>query len=253
VAEVDQEGTVTGKGEGTATITVAATDGSNVSATCEIIVELTLMTQDLNRTGWTVTTDMGNGHTHVPDGNVGGQPENILVECSGTATNANKCLSLAKPGRGIQAGLSEDVPLDFLPCFIVDMQSSQQINYFRWRHRTDNHFNRLKTFAVNVYISNDGVNFTQVTPNNPEAPDYPTWYWIPVAGGYASDVSQSDAANYYLIDLQETLSTRYVKIEITMWAQAYDSHHPDWSGQGDQIYGNAVQISEFGLGLSRWE
>jgi hypothetical protein len=241
-------------GEGFTTITITTADGSNISRDCNVTVQAVVEKwDDLNRSGWTVTSEQGNGFTHVTDGAIDGSAANILVECTGTSSNENKCLALAKPGRAIAAGQSAEIPLDFRPYFVVDMKSAQTFNYFRWRHRTDNNYNRLKMFAVTVYVSDDGANFTQVTPDEPEAPDYPAWYWIPVSGGYAGDVAQPDAANYYIIDLQKTLKSRYVKIEMAMWAQAYDSHHPKWPGEGSPNYGNAVQISEFGLGYNYWE
>jgi len=254
VATVTADGMVSPVNEGFTTITITTADGSNISRDCNVTVQAAVEKwDDLSRAGWTVTSEQGNGFTHVTDGAIDGSAANILVECTGTASSENKCLALAKPGRAIAAGQSAEIPLDFRPYFIVDMKASQTFNYFRWRHRTDNNYNRLKLFAVNVYTSNDGVTFTQVTPDEPEAPAYPTWYWIPVNGGYVGDVALSDAANYYIIDLQKTLSSRYVKIEMAMWAQDYDSHHPDWPGLGATAYGNAVQISEFGLGYNYWE
>ena len=58
VATVDQEGTVTAHSVGTAVITVATTDGSNLSASCTVTVKNMAVVGDVNGDGLVTTVDV---------------------------------------------------------------------------------------------------------------------------------------------------------------------------------------------------
>ena len=211
--------------------------------------------EDIDRTQWAISSDQGStGSQYVSDASVGGQPENILVTSTTPTTTANKCLSMAKPGRHTAAGVTArtDLPEGFLPFFTVDMKSPLKFNYFRWRHRGDNTNQTLKVFAVHVYGSDNGTDFIQIIPDVPEAPSYPNLFWIPVTGGYTA-ATGSDGNNYYRINLPES-TYQYVRVEYVVWSQNYGTaqgmyQHPEYPGAGAGSYGNTAQLSEFGLGL----
>ena len=208
--------------------------------------------KDLDRSNWQVSSRQGNGSAFATDGTVGGQPENILVD-------NNMCLVLNKPGRNdMPVCANPPEPCTVLPYFTVIMDGPQTVNYFRWRHRRDNNYNRLKTFAVHIYVSEDGLDFEQLVPETPEAPNHPNLFWIPVNGGYVGDLVLSDGNNYYYIDIPES-TFQFMKVEIVVWTQNYGTtlhgtetvmyQHPDWPGEGTTAYGNSAQLSEFGLGF----
>ena len=242
IVTVSENGIVTGVKTGETTITVTTTDGSNISKTCKVtIVDKIERRVDLDRTAWTVTSQQGDGSSYQVDGSTG-KPEDILTSSSGTY------LALSKPGRN-------SMPEGILPYFTVDKKSSEEFNYFRWRHRGNNNYNRLKVFAVHVYGSNDGTTFTRLIPETPEAPAHPNLFWIPIASGYAAD-SSSDGSLYNYIDIPKT-TYRYIRIEYVVWENNYNTagyQHPDWPG-GDSFnaWGNTMCVSEFGLGLLYYE
>jgi len=62
--------------------------------------------------------------------------------------------------------------------------------------------------------------------------------------------SPFDNATHRLLVDESTY--RYVKIELAMWSNIYNSQHPDWTGAGSAS-GMTINIGEFGLGLSYWE
>jgi len=208
------------------------------SASLRVAIDLpaNLVADDLDRTEWTVSSKNNlTGNDYYPDGSTG-LPEHLFT------TSTTQYLAFVKPGKTL-APVS--CPADFRPYFIVDMKSPQTFVYFRWLHRQNNTYNYLRVFAVKIYESNDGENFTPILPEHPEAPDYPDWFWIPNSLSYISAVSAGDA-NYYIINTPET-TCQYVKVEIAMWSDAYRSDHPSYSGNGSTS-GSSVSIGQFGLG-----
>jgi len=234
IALVTATGTVSPVGVGSTTITITTADGSNISRDCNVTVQdLVQRWEDLNRANWTVTTQTGTGYEYVPDGSTG-LPQHLLDN------DATTFLSLVKPGKSYSPVPAQ--PADFLPSFTVDMNSQQQFNYILWRHRSNNNYQYLRVYGVNVYGSNDGSTFTPINTNE--------IVWIPNANGYVGGAATSDQ-NTYRIDIP--LSTyRYVKIEYAMWSDRYASQHPDYPGSGSTS-GSTVQVGEFGLGYTWWE
>ena len=258
VATVSESGIVTPAGIGATTITVTTADGSNISRNVNVtVLDIVQRWNDIDRTGWTVTSVQGNGSTHLVDGTTG-LAEHMFND------NNNQFLSMFKPG-GSNAGQSAP-PIDFKPYFIVDIKTSQTFNYFKWHHRGNNVNNQLKVFAVHLYGSNDGVTFTQIVPEEPEAPEHPNLFWIP-AGGPNGYVGNEQAAHGGLqtIEMPE-VNYRHIKVEIMVWSNIYRTtpnsrypegyqyyQHPKWPGNGNDAWGNAVQIAQFGLGHMFWD
>ena len=275
VVTVDENGIITPVAVGTTVITVTTADGTNLSRqTTVTVADLLQQWADFDRTPWTIYSRQGNEFASAWEWGVAGLPsptgipEHILE-------GGNSYLGLLKSGRsGGHTALGNTAAqpatrVDFLPYFTVDMKESKTFNYFRWRHRGGNANQQLRVFGVHVYGSNDGTNFTQILPEEPEA-DFDEYhlpiFWIPVTGGYEGTAARTCAAYHYIYLPESTW--RYVKIEYRVWSNNYDTNwqdnptreiglrrfqHPDWQGQGMQTFGNTCQASEFNLGFSWWE
>lgn len=185
---------------------------------------------DIDRSNWTVTTHTGTGYEYVLDTNGSGSPDKLIDG------DPNSFLSLMKPGKGDYQGV-EMQPADYKPGFVIDMQSSQTFNYFKWTHRLDHTGNQLRVFAIRMQVSNDGSNFTSI--NNDHL------LWIPNSGGYVGQVSKTDEATYAIVVPESTC--RYVKVIYDIWLDIYDSQHPDYPGAG-AVSGYTLQVGEFALG-----
>ena len=252
---VSADGIVSAVGVGYTTITITTADGSNISrdviATVQDVVQ---KWDEINNSNWTVTTQTGTGYDYVRDGwsaTLGvfttGQPEHLFDGDGGTY------LSLCKPGKSYSPGNGADPiplqPTDFLPSFTVDMNSQQTFNYIKWIHRNgpnpaggSNNYNYLRVYGVNVYGSNDGSAFTQINTGG--------IVWIPNANGYVGQGATVDS-NIYTVEIPES-TYRYVKIELAMWSDIYNSQNSDYLGTGATA-GSSMQIGEFGLGNMYWE
>ena len=247
IVSVTGDGIVTPVGVGSTTITITTADGSNISRNVNVVVQDVVQRwEDLKRDNWTVITEQGNGFAHLVDGSTG-FPEHMFT------SDNNQFLALFKPG-GNNAGQPAP-PAGFKPYFVVDIKTAQPYNYFRWHHRGNNHNLRLKAHAVHLYGSTNGETFTQIMPEEPEAPLHPALFWIPTEGGYVGNPARP--GEYYYIDMPES-NYRYLKVEIVCWSNNYGLgdgmyQHPDWPGNGDHAYGNAIQIAQFGLGRMFWE
>jgi hypothetical protein len=262
IVAVSENGIASAVGVGKTTITIKTTDGSNLSRDVNVeVMDIVERWDDLNVATWTVTTDQGNGSSNINDGTTG-LPEHVL-----TAASTNTFLALFKPG-GSNAGQTAPT-LDFKPSFTVDTKTASKFNYFRWHHRGNNHNKQLQAFAVYLHGSNDGTTFTQIMPDEPEAPDYPSLFWIPTPGAAGTEHNRGYVGNnaiageYYYIETPE-VTYRYVKVEIVVWANNYQTaptatnypvyyQHPDYPGNGNNAFGNAIQIGQFGLGHQYWD
>ena len=236
IATVSADGLVSPVAAGSTTITIRTADGSNISRDCNVTVKDKVQRwDDLSRIGWTVTTLTGTGYEYVPDGTTG-LPAHIL-DNSGTTF-----LSLVKPGKSYTPVVAQ--PSNFLPSFTVDIKSKQKFNYIMWRHREGNSNHYLRVFGVNVYGSDDGSAFTKINTGG--------IVWIPNINGYLSNGGNTNDNNIYRnIDIPES-EYRYVKIELAIWSDVYDSQHPDYQGKGTTS-GSTMQVAEFGLGNTYWE
>lgn len=153
VLTVDQNGLVTGVDYGEATVTIAATDGSGVTATANFtIAEKVIRYEPYNRTDWIATA------SHALPAEGGKNKASALID--GDLTDAVAFLSMVKPGfsmEGTTVGAEEEA------FFTIDMKKSQEVTYFRYYHRHS--LAILRFFAVTIKGSNDGKSFTTVAEN----------------------------------------------------------------------------------------
>ncbi|MDR0331946.1 MAG: hypothetical protein LBI15_00615 [Dysgonamonadaceae bacterium] len=215
LAFVDENGVIyTRDLFGDVTITVRATDGSNVEATCELRIR-NVVYNDLTRTGWNVMLSEAHTPVNIINGTMtdafGGFPHQMI-----DGVNPNTGIIIVKPN-AVFAGITGG---SYNAYFVLDMGSSQNYNYFRLRHRTNNTSANLRASAVAVFGSNNGEEFTQII----ERAAIPT----------------AVAINEARVDLPETVNYRYLKIEIVGFLPAPGS-------------GNTIQISDFNVGLSSFE
>lgn len=254
VATVNASGLITAISVGAATITVKATDGSNVTATCSVTVAAESQV-DLDRTSWTAQTaaaieGSAGGFDYTPT-NIPWIPDRIT---EGGVTNSTLTgmpahlfdgksatfLSMLKPGKSgystgpgsgwdvshpatiaLQALLgSEDktvasVASTAVNYFVVDMQSPQTFSYVRWTHRSGSR--GLQAWGIDIYGSNDGT----------------TW-GTKLNGDTPIQLSAETADKRLWITANEDKFTyRYVKVVIALF---------------DTVNSSNVQIGEFGLG-----
>lgn len=259
IVTVDAVGIVTPVSVGSTTVTIRTTDGSNLSVNWNVsVLDVTRTPVDIDRTSWTVTTQTHNGYGYAWDGNtkespVTGLPEHMFDGQSGSY------LSLVKPG-GNAAG--QQPPADSeAPSFIVDMKTAQEFEYIKWAHRSGaytnpdngkavstNNYNYLRVYGIYLYGSNDGTNFTAITPAEPAGNDA-NIVWIPQKVSYVGGVTSVEDKPYIIPITPSTY--RYVKVILTVQSRTYDVdkyQHPDYPGKGEPSSGNTMQIAEFGLG-----
>ena len=255
IVTVTANGIVNPVGVGSTIITITTIDGSNLSRDCNVTVQDVVQKWDeISHANWSATTQTGTGYAFVPDGWMAslsafttGQPEHLFDD------NAGTYLSLCKPGKGYSPGNGADPiptqPTDFLPSFTVDMKSQQTFNYIKWCHRNgpnpangSNNYNYLRVYGINIYGSNDGSAFTPINTGG--------IVWIPNIGGYVGSVGTADPT-IYTVEIPSA-TYRYVKVELAMWSDIYNSQNPDFPGAG-ATSGSSMQIGEFGLGNMHWE
>lgn len=214
VVSINEEGLLEGISLGTATITVASKQNPSVNAT--LTVEVMPFSGDYSRDGWTVTAS----HelmiaTNNPEGN------SLSAAIDGDlATN----FCLVRPGKTSGTTTKVTVPSGAAIYFTVDMQTAQDVNYFRIRHR-----NITQTFIRwygfdEISGSNDGTNF-EVIATDVVIPD-------------AATASQQESVNIPL----PTSSYRYLRF-YAQKAQCF--YQSSYTSQG-----NTVQIQELYLGVT---
>ncbi|WP_294627199.1 discoidin domain-containing protein [uncultured Bacteroides sp.] len=172
--------------EGTATIKVAATDGSGVTAELKIICS---GTEPFIRNGWSVETSIkyNNGNGYVADGETG-KPEDMF---DGDPTTF---LSLVKPGKTYSGCTT---PTGYQLDFVVDMGVEQSFNYFTWGHRGNNSCDYLRVWGISIEGSNNGKDFTEIE----------------------SDIDIPHANNTDEIKIEIPESTyRYIKVKLVKWS-----------------------------------
>lgn len=249
IATVDANGIITAKAVGLATITVKATDGSEVSATSNVTVAAESQV-DLDRSAWTAQTaaaieGSAGGFNYIPqviswvpdryDSNkkVTGYPAHLF---DGTATTY---LAMLKPGKPTyntggsgwasypeakaeleamgapDTGASASVDAGAVNYFVVDMQSPQTFSYVRWTHR--NTSRGLQAWGIDMYGSNDGTT------------------WSTKLNGDSPILLNETAADkrIFITDGQDKFTYRYVKVVIALY---------------DTVNSSNVQVGEFGLG-----
>ncbi|HEX3010167.1 MAG TPA: Ig-like domain-containing protein, partial [Bacteroidales bacterium] len=155
VVSVNDNGVLAGVSPGTAVITVASRHDAAVNATLPVTV--IPFTSDYSRTGWTMTA------SHPLFKTTADAEKNSLAAALDNDFSTNFCL--VRPGKGIGNNPRVDVPTGDAIYFIVDMQKSQAVNYFRIRHRdVTQAFIRLYAFDE-ILGSNDGTTFTVIASN----------------------------------------------------------------------------------------
>ena len=197
VASVDANGVVTGNALGDAEIIIQAADGGGAMTSVFIHVTDELL-GDFPRDAW----EMVASHPYVPDEKGGGAPECL------TDGIYNTFLSIRKPGKGTET------PAGATIFFTIDMRQKYAFNYFRWHHRGDNTAVGLRASGVDLYGSQDGINFEEIQK------------------GILLDTSVN-ASTGEKIQLRQKVSYRYVRFVISGYSTSS---------------GSAVQISEIFIG-----
>jgi hypothetical protein len=188
--------------------------------------------QELDRTGWTVTTQTATNYEFVPDGTTG-RPQDILDD------NPATFLSLVKPGKSF--GSIETQPAGIIPSFTIDMQYEQAFDSLKWRHRSTHSYNYLRVYGIMLEGSNSGMetDFTQIGPDT---------IWIPNAGGYSGSFAVADL-NTYAIAIPSSYY-RFVRVKPIVWSDVYmGGEHPEYPEAGAKA-GSTMQIAEFSLSKS---
>ncbi len=172
--------------EGTATIKVAATDGSGVTTDLKIICS---GTEPFIRDGWSVATSIkySNGNGYVTDGSTG-KPEDMFDG------DASTFLSLVKPGKSYSGYTT---PADHQLYFIIDMGTEQSFNYFTWAHRVGNNSDYLRVWGVSIDGSNNGEDFTEIQSN--------------------IDIPYANNTDEIKIEIPES-TYRYIKVKLVKWS-----------------------------------
>jgi hypothetical protein len=155
---------------------------------------------DLERSEWTST------QSHA-------RPSDSPSPIAHLDGNVSSFLSLCKPGKST-GGAS--TPTGDRVFFIISMNESQEFNYFRVRHR--NETIGLRVWALSIYGSDDGVNFSEIQSN----------ISIPnVKNGAVLETPNIEIPYSYY---------RYIKVFYEEW---------------DPVNNSAMQISEFYLGVKK--
>lgn len=259
IATVDANGIITAKAIGEATIIIKTIDvrSGDISAECKVTIKDDVINYvDLDRTGWTVTTQTHNSYGYMWDGgtqaaHITGLPEHMFDGQSGSY------LSLVKPG-GTLNGVTP--PADSTPpSFIVDMKAAQEFEYVRWAHRNGSYTNAVGTVSANIYNylrvfgviiegSNDGANFTTIAPSEPAGSNSDI-VWIPQKASYVAAATSTEDTSYTIPVTKSTY--RYVKVNLVVNSFNYKTdkyQHPDYPGNGYTTGGQSMQVAEFGLG-----
>jgi hypothetical protein len=211
VATVNANGLLEGISQGTATITAASVKNSSINAT--ITVNVTKFIGDYSRATWTMTAS----HplmmaTNNPEGN------SLSAALDGNiATN----FCLVKPGKTSGNDPNKvTVPSGSTIFFVVDMQTAQEVNYFRIKHKDASQL-PIRIYQFDEILgSNDGVNFTRIATN--------------VAVPNVGTASQQESGNIAI----PKSTYRYLKFAMATAA----CFHPS--------SGNTVQVQELNIGIS---
>jgi hypothetical protein len=221
IATISTAGIVTAVAEGTTVITITTADGSNISRDCNVTVQgLVIRDVDYNRSAWTVSVDPTRAISAF-DATIGGDDPKYLIDNGSIPDKtAESCLSVYKPGRTGTPLASEP---DIQVFFVIDMKASQDVSYFRLRHRTDNRTVALQVWKASFYGSNDGENYTLIKAGVDTKSE--------LTGG--GNLPADDPKLNVTIKLDETVKYRYIKM-------TYD----DWNHDASM----SMQIAEFNIG-----
>lgn len=155
IVSVNEEGILIGVSEGNAVITIASKQNSAINTT--LSVSVIDFYGDYPRDTWTMTA------SHPLNISSGDPEKNSLYSAFDGDFSTN--LSLVRPGKNYGVNPNVAVPLGDAIYFIVDMKKSQEVNYFRIRHRdTSQAFIRWYAFDQ-ILGSDDGENFELIASN----------------------------------------------------------------------------------------
>lgn len=155
VLTIDAAGQIIAVSAGTATITVASESDPTINATLNVVVSSHV---DHVRTGWTMTT------SHMLPLTAGNPEGNSLSAALDGDLNTN--LSMVRPNK--EWGLAPNrlkVEANEAIYFIVDMQESKKVDYFRIRHRNTKSSEMVVRWRGfdQILGSNNGVDFEVIT------------------------------------------------------------------------------------------
>ncbi|MDR1154689.1 MAG: Ig-like domain-containing protein [Bacteroidales bacterium] len=246
IATVTENGMVAPVGIGSTTITVKTADGSNISRDCNVTVQdLVQRWDELDRAAWTVTTQTATGYGHTIDGANG--PPQLMFD-----GNAATYSALTKPGKNYNDVPSQDA--NFLPGFTVDMQSQQTVNFIAWKHRGGNGLG-MSVFAINIFKSDNGVDFTQInTEGLLWIPTEPGYTYLGNSSGQNPSLPAAASTTLHKIEIPST-ECRYFKVQYAGWSDIYKPgqvQHPDLPGTATTSNYNLC-VAEFGLGQTYLE
>jgi len=259
ICTVDANGIITSGAEGMTTVTIRTADGSNLSRDVNVqVLGLVEREADVDRTGWTVTTQTHSGYAYMWDGGTQAAPVTGLPEHMFDG-NTGSYLSLVKPG-GSMNGEAPSADSE-APSFTVDMKSAQKFGYIKWSHRngsftnngasvSTNNYCYLRVYGVKLFGSDDGTNFTPIAPVTSAGADGNV-VWIPQKVTYVGGLTSVEDKPY-VIPVKES-TYRYVKVQLAVQSKNYGMaagrfQHPDYPGEGS-TGGNTMQVAEFGVGM----
>ncbi len=173
--------------------------------TCRFQVEEEVVPALIESRSWSITTS----YPTLVDGSNGSA--RFLID-----GNINTFLSMRKPGKGTD-GSGVQVPVDAKLSFTIDLQSETKFDYFEWYHRGNDTQLGLRAWAIAIYGSNDGNDFTKIGDD------------INLPGEADSSVKNGT------LFISESIY-RYVKIEFTRWSTTANT---------------AIQVGEFKLGYTK--
>jgi hypothetical protein len=195
IATVDQDGVIMAVWWGTTNVVVSLIqkDGSIFEKSIKVKVQGYV---ELERSRWTSTQSHARpSDSPSPVGHLDGDISTFL--------------SLCKPGKST-GGAS--TPAGDRVFFIIDMKEIQEFNSFRIRHR--NELVGLRVWALSMYGSNDGVNYSEIQPT--------------ISIPYVKDSDVLETPN---IEIPRS-RYRYLKVFFDDW---------------DNVNNSAMQMSEFYL------
>lgn len=215
VVSVSEDGILEGVFEGSATVTVASKSNPLIKAT--LLVKVTVLSGDYQRTGWTMSASQDPLFKSSNDAE-----KNSLTSALDGDFSTNLCL--VRPGKNFGSNPKVELPTGGEIYFVVDMQQPKEVNYFRILHR-DKTQAFIRWFAFDKILgSNDGVTFSEIASD------------VKITG--AGTLSQQESPNIAI----PKSTYRYIKFyakEATCFYQSL------FTSQG-----SSTQIQELYLGLT---
>jgi hypothetical protein len=210
VVSVDANGIITPLKAGDVKLKVVSNGTLDEEVSSEISFSINDTETLFQRILWDAHSNIvySTGNDYAVDGN-NGPISNILDEPASTYA------VLTKPGKSYNNAVT---PADYQLSIIVDMGAQNSFNYFRWEHRTGNTSDYLRVWGITLDGSDDGETWTTIQEN--------------------IDLPHSSNALPIDIDLSNTVTYRYVKIDLMKWSD----------NSGGSTSGYSMQIGGFNVG-----